>query len=95
MMPKIHHSLAALAIALSVGSTAVHAEPVNPLSESRVYDPETLLEEHHWNDLIDSNEALRIQLENTMLKLLVRLMELNMQNLDKELAQCEKPQTTR
>mgnify|MGYP001057013574 CR=1 FL=1 len=84
---KIKLALAAVLIA----TNALAHDTVNPLSESPVYDP-PLMDQFYAQELLhneDEQEFLRIQLENTMLKMLVRLMELNMQNLDKELGQCQ------
>lgn len=60
-------------------------ENLTPFSESPVWEPQDLFSE---TELDAENERLQLALENTMLKLLVRLMELNMRNLDEELAQC-------
>jgi len=64
----------------------------NPYSESPTWEPQDLFEQDpvEFDALITENDSLQMQLENTMLKMLVRLMELNMRNLDEELAQCEK-----
>ena len=57
----------------------------NKITESPLWEPQDLFSER---ELDAENARLQLELENTMLKLLVRLMDLNMRNLDEELSQC-------
>lgn len=86
MIQKI--SAFALATMLCTGPV-VASEPAwsleNKISESPLWEPQDLFSE---SELDAENSRLQLELENTMLKLLVRLMDLNMRNLDEELSQC-------